>query len=338
MMARVKEFGIGCEKADARRQMALAAEGEALGYGTYWVPEDYFYRGAFALASAIACATKRLRVGIGVVNPYTRHPALTAMEFAALTEVSEGRAILGLGASVKFWIENQMKVPYAKPVSAMRETIDLVRRLFRGEAVTLEGKAVRTEGVTFAFPSPAAHVPIHLGVMGAKNLEMAGEIGDGVLLSAMTSPAYARFAVERVRAGAERAGRTLDDVEVGAFLLISISSDEREARNAVKPILATLFAIMAGQPEHPIFAAPGMPAHELGRIGAAFAQGQLPVDLVSDWMIDTFAIAGTPEHCRELLGKVVAAGVAHPVAFEIPGIEPEVTLRSVHEHLMRAFL
>jgi 5,10-methylenetetrahydromethanopterin reductase len=337
-VGRVKEFGIGFENVDVRRQMGCAQLAEELGYGTYWVPEDYFFRGAFTLASAIACSTRRMRVGLGVVNPYTRHPALTAMEFAALTEIAEGRTVLGIGAGVRHWIETQMCIPYKKPASAMREAADLVRRLFRGESATLEGKVFRTAGAKLSFPSPRAEIPIHLGVLGPQNLEMAGEIADGVLLSGLTSAAYARFALEHVRRGAARAGRSFDDLEIGAFLLISVSDDARAAREAVKPFLATLLAIMSAQPESPLVAAPGMPRDELRRIGEAFGTEGPPVALVSDWMIDTFAVAGSPEHCRRLLAEIVDAGVGRPIAFEVPGVAPETTIRSVHEHLMPHFL
>jgi 5,10-methylenetetrahydromethanopterin reductase len=337
-VAGVKQFGVGFETVDARRQMVCARLAEDLGYGTYWVPEDYFFRGAFALASAIACSTRHMRVGLGVVNPYTRHPALIAMEIAALSEVAEGRAALGIGGGVRYWIETQMRIPYTKPGTAMREAVDIVRRMLRNEPVSFEGKVFRTHQAKLSFPSPRADLPVHLGVLGPKNLEMAGEIADGVLLSGMTSAAYARFAVEHVRRGAERAGRRLADLEIGAFLLVSISEDERAARRAVKPFLATLLGLLAAEPQSPLVAVPGTPAHELAQIGEALAQGKSPVDLVSDWMIDTFAIAGSPARCRERLADMVAAGVDHPIAFEVPGVDPEETIRAVHEHLMPHFL
>ena len=337
-MGRVIEFGAGFETVPARGQIATARLAEAMGFGTFWIPEDYFFRGGFALAAAIACSTSRIRVGLGVVNPYTRHPVLTAMETAALAEIAENRTILGIGASVRFWIEKQMGIAYVKPTAAMRETVDIVRRLLRGEAVSYEGKVFRTEGAKLSFVPPPHPVPIHLGVIGPQNLEMAGAIADGVLLSAMTSPDYVRFAVERVRAGTERAGRSLADVEIGALLFISISEDARQAREAVKPFLATLVSLVSGMPDSPLFTAPGMPAADVRRFGERFAAGSLPVDLVTDWMIDTYAIAGTPSHCREALGRIVDAGVRHPVAFEVPGVAPDKTLAAVHEHLMPHFL
>jgi 5,10-methylenetetrahydromethanopterin reductase len=337
-MNQVKEFGVGFETIGSIRQVKYVQRAEEMGFGTAWVPEDYFYRGAFSLASAFACSTRKMRVGIGVLNPYTRHPALTAMEFATLMELAQGRAVLGIGAGVRHWVENQMGIAYRKPATSIRETVEIVRRLFRGESVTFEGKVFRTQATQLSFPSPSAEIPIHLGVMGPQNLAMAGEIADGVLLSAMTSPAYARFAVENVRRGATAAGRSIDDIEFGALLLISVSEKEQQARDAVKPILATLLSLMAATPTAPILAVAGVDPDELRRFGELYANGELPTRLVTDRMIDTFAIAGGPERCRAALSDLVSAGIQHPVAFEIPGVAPDETLAGVHRHLMPHFL
>src|SRR5271170_3634919 len=337
-MTRVKDFGVGFETIDSLRQIDYVRRAAEVGFGTAWVPEDYFYRGAFSLASAIACSTKGMRVGIGVLNPYTRHPALTAMEFAALMEISRGRAILGIGASVRHWIETQMGIPWDKPAASMREMVEIVRGLFRGESVSLEGKAFHTRATKLSFPPPSAEVPIHLGVMGPQNLALAGEIADGVLLSAMTGPAYTRFAVENIRRGAERAGRKFDDIEIGALLFISVSEDERRAREAVKPILATFLSLLSSTPDMPILTLGGVEPDEIRRFGEIYARGELPTRLVTDKMIDAYAIAGGPDHCRATLAELVEAGIQHPVAFEIPGVAGDETIASVHRHLMPHFL
>ncbi|MGA6971673.1 MAG: LLM class flavin-dependent oxidoreductase [Candidatus Binatus sp.] len=337
-MTRVKDFGVGFETIDSLRQIDYVRRAEEMGFGTAWVPEDYFYRGAFSLASAIACSTKRMRVGIGVLNPYTRHPALTAMEFAALMEISRGRAILGIGASVRHWIETQMGIPWDKPAASMREMVGIVRRIFRGESVTFKGKVFRTQAAKLSFPPPSTEIPIHLGVMGPQNLALAGEIADGVLLSALTGPAYARFAVENLRRGAERAGRNVDDIELGAFLFISVSEHERQAREAVKPVLATLLSMLSATPDIPILSLAGIEPDEIRRFGELYAKGELPTRLVTEKMIDAYAIAGGPEHCRAALAELVDAGVQHPVAFEIPGVAPDETIAGVHRHLMPHFL
>ena len=157
-MAKVREFGVGFENLHPREFVAQAKRAEDVGFGTFWVPEDPFYRGAFTVASAIACGTSKIKIGLGIVNPYLRHPALTAMEFAALDELADGRAILGIGAGLKDWIEGRLKIPYKMPTSAMRETVEIVRRFFRGEELSFAGRVFNAERVKLSF-KPARSDP-----------------------------------------------------------------------------------------------------------------------------------------------------------------------------------
>lgn len=337
-MAKVKEFGVGFENLHAREFVRSAKLAEELGFGTWWVPEDYFFRGAFSLAAAVAAATSRIKIGIGVLNPYTRHPAMIAMEFGALDEISDGRAILGVGAGVKDWMEGRLHVSYTRPMTAMRETIDIVRAMFRRETVSYKGRVFNTDGVKFSFAPHRSEIPIHLGVLGPKNLELAGETADGVLLSVMTSPAYLNFANEHIRRGLEKSGRKRSDFRVGGYQILSISENEQEARERVKPLIAMLIALMAPQPEVPILATSGLKPETIRAFGASLARGEMPVAMVTDWMIDTFTIAGSPARCREILSKLVDAGLDSPVFFEVPGIGAEQLIRDVHVHLMPYFL
>jgi 5,10-methylenetetrahydromethanopterin reductase len=334
-MSSALQFGIGFENADARRQIEYARLAEELGFAACWVPEDYFFRGAFTIAAALACSTSRIRIGLGVVNPFTRHPALIGMEFAALTELAPARTILGIGAGVKVWID-QMRLGSPTPGPAIGEAVEIIRRMMRGEKVTFAGKVFHTDRIGLAFKSPQAEIPIYLGVLGAKNLAMAGRIADGVMLSALTSPAYARFAVEKIHAAAQAAGRG-GKLEVGAFLLTSISENEPEAREAIKPLLAVMISLMAAQPSTPLFTVAGINPDQLRRFAETYARGELPVRLVTDSIIDTFAIAGGPDRCRAALQQILDAGVTHPVFFETPGIPAEKTIRAVHKYLMPHF-
>src|SRR5438034_1493946 len=109
-MAKVRDFGVGFESLGAREFIAHAKRAEEMGFGTFWVPEDPFMRGAFTLAAAVACSTSKMKIGLGIINPYTRHPSLTAMEFAALDELSGGRAIMGIGTGIRDWIEGRLKI------------------------------------------------------------------------------------------------------------------------------------------------------------------------------------------------------------------------------------
>src|SRR5688500_192855 len=146
---------------------AWARAAESAGLGSVWIIEDYFHPGAFALAGAAAAVTERIAVGLGVVNPYTRHPALLAMETAALAGIAPGRVVLGLGSSNRQWIEGQMAIPFKTPLNAVRERVAIVRRLLVGERVTLRGDSFSLDGVALE-SVPTQAVPIFLGVKGPK--------------------------------------------------------------------------------------------------------------------------------------------------------------------------
>ena len=259
------------------------------------------------------------------------------MEFAALDEVSDGRAILGIGAGLKDWIEGRLKIPYTKPTAAMRETIEIIRRFFRGEEVTYAGKVFQTERIKLSFKPVRAEIPIHLGVLGPKNCEMTGEVADGLLLSVMSSPAYVKFAMEHVRRGLAKSGRDERAFAVGAYIFSSISEDERAARDRLRPIVAIFISLMAPQPNTPIFAAAGLPAETIRAFGESFARGKVPTDMVTDEMLDTFTIAGSPARCRENLSRLIEAGMTAPVFFEVPGVPPQQTMDDAHRHLMPYF-
>ena len=168
---------------------ALAAEGAGL--GSAWLIEDYFHPGAFAQAGAVAAMTERIAIGLGVVNPYTRHPALLAMEVAALAAMAPGRVVLGLGSSNRRWIEDQMGIPFKTPLADLAESVAVVRRLLRGERVTTHGGRFDLERVELEW-APAGELPLLLGVKGPRALRLAAEIADGVLCSVLTSPAHVR--------------------------------------------------------------------------------------------------------------------------------------------------
>src|SRR5437667_3160264 len=123
----------------AGRTTDLARAAERAGVGSLWIIEDYFDPGAYALAAAAAAVTERAAIGLGVVNPFTRHPALVAMETAALAGIAPGRVVLGLGTSNRNWIEGGMRIPFKTPLRALRECVEIVRRLLAGERLTYRG-------------------------------------------------------------------------------------------------------------------------------------------------------------------------------------------------------
>src|SRR5206468_853696 len=184
------------------RATEWARAAERSGVGSVWIMEDYFRPGAYAVAAAAAAVSVRGVIGLGVVNPYTRHPAVVAMETATLAAIAPGRVVLGLGSSNRHWIEHQMGIPFKTPLRGLRESVEIVRRLLNGERVTYAGELFAVNDVKLEAPPPS-RVPIMLGVKGPRALALAAEIADGVHCSILASPAHVR----RVRASTAGARR-----------------------------------------------------------------------------------------------------------------------------------
>jgi 5,10-methylenetetrahydromethanopterin reductase len=297
---------------------AWARAAERAGLGSAWIIEDYFHPGAFALAGAVAAATERIAVGLGVVNPYTRHPALLAMETGALAGLAPGRVVLGLGTSNRNWIEEQMGIPFATPLTALGECVTVVRRLLGGERVSFRGERFHLERVALEAPAPAP-VPILLGVKGPRALALAGRVADGVHCAVLASPAHVRRV--RATAGAGRARRLV----VIAYVPVVVDRDGRAAREAVKPLLARYAGVLHGQS---ILEDAGLgPARTLP-FREALGRSESAAHLVTDDMIDALAVAGTPDECRDRLRRWADAGLDAPVAVLPPGVD-------VGEHIAR---
>src|SRR5438874_3674752 len=222
------------------RVSAVARAAERAGFGSVWIIEDYFHPGAYTIAAAAAAVTERVVIGLGVVNPYTRHPALVAMETAALAAVAPERVVLGLGSSNRKWIEAQMAIPFKTPLRGLREAVEIIRRLLDGQRVTYAGDVFAVHDVALEAPPPAP-VPLLLGVKGARALALAAEVADGVHCSVLASPAHVR----RVRA--TTASRPRGDFAVIAYVLVAVSDDRAQARAWVRPLIARYLGVFHGQ-------------------------------------------------------------------------------------------
>jgi 5,10-methylenetetrahydromethanopterin reductase len=297
-------LGVALMGADVPRhaaEWARAAEGAEL--GSLWLIEDYFHPGAFALAGVAAAVTERVTIGLGVVNPYTRHPALLAMETAALAGAAPGRLVLGLGSSNRRWIEEQMGIPFKTPLADLREAVSILRRLLGGEPVSVSGNRFHLDRVQLDSP-PAREVPIVLGVKGPRALGLAGEVADGVLCSLLSSPAHVR----RARATAAAGDRAF---AVAAYITVLVDEDGRRAREGVRPLLAHYLGALHGQS---ILADAGLGPDRTQPFRDALLNGESAARLVTDEMIETLAVAGTPGDCRRQLERWAAAGLDAPVA------------------------
>ncbi|MBI1848525.1 MAG: LLM class flavin-dependent oxidoreductase [Candidatus Rokubacteria bacterium] len=292
--------------------VAWARAAERAGFGSVWIVEDYYQPGAFALAGAVAAATERLAVGLGVVNPYTRHPALLAMEVAALAGLAPGRVVLGLGTSNRNWIEGEMRIPFKAPLQTLREGVEIVRRLLAGERLGHQGERFDLDNVRLEWTPAARGVPILLGVKGPKALRLAGEIADGVHGAVLTSARH----VERIRATAGAArGAGRDRLVVVAYVPVAVGADGQAARQSVKPLLARYLGVLHGQS---ILRDAGYGPEQTEPFAEALRRRAPAADLVTDRMVDTLAVAGTPDECCAALRRLARAGLDAPIAV-LPG-------------------
>jgi len=337
-MPKLKEIGLGIENVNARDYVAQAQAAERLGFDSFWVPEDCVFPGAFSSGAAIATATSRIKIGTAVINPYTRHPVLIAMELAALDQLSGGRAILGLGASLRLWIEEQMGIDYAKSLSALRDAVAIIRRLLAGEEVAYQGRVFQASaGMRLNLEPERTAVPIYLATMAPKAVELTGEVADGWIPFGAESAAVRR-GLEHLRQGAARAGRSLADFDCGAFLLTAVAEDDRAAREAVKPVLATTLGWMANQPQQPMFTDYGLTPADADVIRRSYARGELRPDFVTDAMVDELVLAGSPQRCREKLATRIEAGMTSAVFFMAGGPEFAKDLEALHRTVIRDFI
>jgi 5,10-methylenetetrahydromethanopterin reductase len=305
-----------------------ARTAERAGAGSCWVSEDCFYPSAFGLAAAAMATTRTVPIGIGVVNPFTRHPAVLAMEAATLGQLGPGRVILGLGTSNRRWIETQLGIPFQAPRQALRECVDIVQRLWRGERVSMHGTCFSLDDAALEFPAPPTELPIYLGMKSAKGLELAGEIAAGVLLSGLPSSGH----IARARANAaigRQSARRSDGVTVAAYIAMSIDDDGARARDRVRQVVAEHLGIMHGQS---ILADAGLTPADTAAFQEHLVAHRPAGHLVGDDMVRRFAVAGTPDECRAGLASFAAAGLDLPIAMLPPEVDPmEQTCRIVDE-------
>lgn len=289
--------------------MTIARRAEALGYDSIWLTETRFTRDAITTAAAVAAVTERVRIATAVINPFTRGAVLTAVTTATLDELAGGRFILGIGPGSPTVLARQ-GFGFERPLARLRETVDVVRRMLRGEIVHPAGDVASKRGAKLDFPPLRPDVPIYLGVTGPKALALAGEIADGVMLNGFVSEVYTQRAVEIVRGAAEAAGRDPASVEIAASIVTAIDEDGDRARDAIRPLIATYLA------EFPHIAREsGVSPDLLERIGRLHrAQGSAAAAaLVDDGIVANLTCTGTVDEVRASLTRRREAGVQLPI-------------------------
>jgi 5,10-methylenetetrahydromethanopterin reductase len=302
------DYGVGLPPSGPVADLvALAEEVERLGYHYLWVNDERLERDPFTVLAAIAQRTERIQIGPGVTNPYSRHPALIATAMATLDELSGGRAVLGLGAGGTN--HRALGIERESPVTALRQGIELIRGLWAGSTMSIAGSVVRAREARLDFPAPRAGIPIYIGGRGPRVLGLAGELADGVIVGNVATREGWSYALDRIAAGASRAGRDVSEIRLTAWLYACLADDAEDALNAIRPMAAT--SLVTSRPvlgelgiEMPEDFRARMEARgwSLDREAVADAGATLPAELVG-----RFGIAGAPEACRRRLRQLLEA-------------------------------
>ena len=300
----------GIENGAALESYARAAE--TAGYESLWVTERYFHEETFTLLGFLAAITQRLKLGVGVTNPYTRHPALLAMASATLDRVSGGRFILGMGRSEPFIIRDRLGLDYRQPRTVLAEAIGNIRDLLGGNRVDTTGEQVTMRDTRLAILPMQQPMPIYLAALGPQALRLAGAVADGVILNAYVPTGYVRYAVREIRDAARQAGRDPEAIDITCMLVVRLTPDAGALIPSLKQRLARLLA----EPHvgEILLARGGFDADILKPLRAATSHTDADVvELISDDIVEALYLVGDAATCRARIADYRAAGVDAPL-------------------------
>lgn len=281
--------------------LARARAFEAQGFGLIWLSQLYDYE-ALSLAALLGRETERAEIGTWVVPTWPRHPTVLAQQALTAQAASGNRLILGIGLSHKVVIEKRMGLDFAKPVRHMREYLEVLMPLLRGEPVAHRGEAYRVR-LTVAVPEAQAP-PVFVGALGPQMLRMSARLADGVAIWLGGAEYLERFALAELREGAQSAGRPLPRIAVG--LPVAVCSDRAAGRAAAARMNAQSAAL---------------PSYQSALVRGG-AEG--PEDV---------ALVGDEEHVRGELARLAALGVTEFNAVCTPIPEEPHALERTHELL-----
>jgi probable F420-dependent oxidoreductase len=283
---------------------------EQLGYESAWVAEGHG-GDQFAVLAAAATQTSRILLGTSITSVFVRTAPTIAMAAATLDDLTGGRFVLGVGSSHKVQVETEHGMSYGKPLTRVRETVAVVRRLLRDGHVSYQGETVRIENFDLWFSPRRKTIPIYASAVAQKMTALCGEIADGVILTRSTL-ATGAIIKEQLAEGARRAGRDPGQIVVTTLLPAAVAESRREALDTLRPGLAFYAGFF---PRYNRMMAEHGYVEEAAAIAAAWAQGDrdAATRAVSDELIDATSVVGTPADCCERVEAYRQSGIDVPI-------------------------
>ncbi|HXV48784.1 MAG TPA: LLM class flavin-dependent oxidoreductase [Candidatus Binatia bacterium] len=315
------EFGVGLFPTEPLQKMIhLAKVSEESGFSHIWVGDSHLiWREAYVNMAAMLLNTTKAKFGTGVTNPLTRHPSVVGSAYATLEEYAPGRMIVGIGLG-----DSSVETMGMKPakLSYFEKTMQQIRDLLDGKEVQLE------TGKIHVLHPCKRKVPIYIAASGPKMLELSGRIADGIIILVGVADEYIAHAREKIAAGAQAAGRKLDDISLVLWVPCAVSQTA-PAKDAVKAHVARVVA-------HPLpYVLDPNEQKVLEEIRKTYDyyhhmdQQANHAEVIPDWLVDKFAIAGTVDQCRAQIERIKETGIQQIaiIPYSPPGGSREETIR-----------
>lgn len=295
---------------------------ESKGFEAVWQAESRLVRDAIVPMAAYAAVTDKLKVGSGVINNWTRNIGLLASTFLTLDDLAPGRIICGIGA---WWdpLARNVGIDRKKPLTAMRETVTILKRLLKMERVSYVGEFIQVNGIELDVVHGRREprdVPVYIGATGDNMMEMTGEIAEGVVLNYCVPPEYNLRALDLLQMGAKKAGKTLENIDRPQLIVCSVDNDHDQAIDYTRELLTQY---LAQQPH--IAKASGVSADVVAEIQsilgwpATHEQIQKAKHLVPEDLILRISASGTPSEARAKVAEYIQNGCTCPILYPVGG-------------------
>jgi F420-dependent oxidoreductase-like protein len=306
-------------------------EAERLGFEAVFVAEAYSYD-AVSIMSALAVKTERIKIGAGILNVFSRSPALIAQSAGAVDMLSKGRFILGLGTSGPQVVQGWHGIPFVKPLQRTREVVEIIRMALRRERLLYEGETVKLDmGLKLINHPVRSEIPILIASLGPKNLEMTGEIADG-WMPTLFAPSKMDIFKPHLEAGMARSGRKFEDLMITPAVPVVMYDDLEVCRQMIRPYVALYIGGM-GSRERNFY---NQLAQRYGYVEEAKAVQDLYLSgdkagaaaAVPEALVDETSALGTPEQVQRSLQRFADAGATMPV-LGIAALDQEMRLKTL---------
>jgi 5,10-methylenetetrahydromethanopterin reductase len=307
---------------DLRDGLDYARYAEQRGFEAVWQAESRLVRDAIVPMAAYAAVTEHIKVGSGVINNWTRNVGLLAATLLTLDDLAPNRIICGIGA---WWdpLAKNVGIERKKPLLAMRETIEVLRRLLNMERVTFHGEFHHVDEIELDVVHgrrEPRNVPLMIGATGDKMMEMTGEIADGCVLNYCVPPEYNDRALELLEKGAQKAGRTLEEIDRPQLIVCSVDHDHDTAIDHTKMLLCQY---LAQQPH--IAKASGVSDDVVQEIQSTLGwpatreQINTAMHLVPDELVYKITASGTPDEAKAKVEEYKKRGCTSPILYPVGG-------------------